>query len=126
MVKPEALHHLVDLHQNLVEFAPRPLSPFQFSFSSRFKDFSSFCHEHPIITSDLIINIIVIIIVIIIVMIIIVIIVIIIIFKSSDARHTKQWFTQRPPKTKKPNCLTVSLMRDSRYLSNSVTVIITI
>ena len=63
MVKPEALHHLVDLHKNLVEFAPRPLSPFQFSFSSRFKHFStkipSLCPEHTII-SDIIIIVIVI------------------------------------------------------------------
>ena len=53
MVKPEALHQLVDLHQNLVEFAPRPLSPFQFSFNSRLM-FQYFCDEHTIISSDVI------------------------------------------------------------------------
>ena len=80
MVKPEALHHLVDLHQNLVEFAPRPLSPFQFSFSSRFKHFPSqipsFCHEQTIITSDIII-----------IVIIICIIIVIISSSSSSSNH---------------------------------------
>ena len=57
MVKPEPLHQLVDLHKNLVQFAPRPLSPFQFSFNSRstavFLSFHNSAPFHPLQSSKL-------------------------------------------------------------------------
>ena len=56
-VKPEPLHQLVDLHKNLVQFAPRPLSPFQFSFNSRstavFLSFHNSAPFHPLQSSKL-------------------------------------------------------------------------